>query len=397
MNALASTRQPPPMAPWVQPRHGPPAWNNRLHAWMITRHAEVGAVLRASAFRVFDVGEIVALLSDKTGRDFDALHNILGGILFYRNPPFHPEARRFAKRCMALMRDSLSPPRVQAAVEQVVSEALRRGQVDAFEAIGLRIPLLVMSRALGISYGAGDLMLRSAEISLIGDRGVRLREFAELQEQAAEVERVVGAEFRQAIAGGEGNLAAIAALNEAEFGFSEREVLAIICFLIFAGVETSSAFLSSTLYLLLANPAELDKLLASPDLTDRALDEILRYAAPVGRANGRIAPEGLELGGRRFEGGELLICEIEQAHHDPAAFDEPDRFLIERTGPPTYPFSAGVHTCLGAPLARLEAQLLLRELFGVARATLVDATPQWQEHPVFRRLERLDIVLEPIH
>ncbi|HEX8232440.1 MAG TPA: cytochrome P450 [Caulobacteraceae bacterium] len=394
--SVAELSEPATRAEWITPRHGPAWWGEEEQAWVLTRYADVSALLRAPNYEVSeDIGGHLARVAARAGRDYRQLSNLIGGVLFYRNPPFHPQGRKFLKRCLGVAQEPLRPEAITESARQVVDTALSRGRVDAVREIGTRIPLDALTRGLGLTYEAGETVLSSAHIIEIWRRGMSLRVLDGLQAEARRVDGMLRAEMDAAERTGAGNLAEILAINRAEFGLAEDDVVALLFFLLLAGVETTSMLVSSAIFLLLANPGQGARFEADPGLINGVVDEALRYTPPVRRANHRVIAEPVEIGGRAFAAGDQVIGHIEQAHFDPAAYPDPVHFDIARRGPPTAAFGFGAHACLGAAIARQEGRAVLGVLFERARLGLVSERPQWQDHPVFRRLERLDVTLEP--
>jgi pimeloyl-[acyl-carrier protein] synthase len=159
----------------------------------------------------------------------------------------------------------------------------------------------------------------------------------------------------------------------------------------FAGHETTVNLVGNGLLALLRHPDQLAKLRADPSLIHGAVEELLRYDGPVQRT-GRVAHADVEVGGVSIRQGERVTVFLGAANRDPAQFPEPDRLDITRADNHHLAFGGGIHYCLGAPLARLEAQVaintLLRRLPGLRLAT---DTPAWRQTAVLRGLEALPV------
>ena len=384
---------------WFEPLHGPPAWNPAERAWSVTRYADAASVLKDPSVQVVDARLEIERLSRRSGRDYANLATLLGGHLFFRNPPFHRKARSFLKESVVLL-DLMSEQAIGAVVEPLVTEAARDGRIEAMTFLCNRIPVRVMANALGLTetavagmFAAGQ---RTADATL---RGVPLRTLDRLEDDAGQVIAAMLEAFATARRGGDSGLARMAALNERSYGFADRELASVAFFLILAGIETTSSALGSAIYFLSSDPHASRQVLGDPHRIRTCVDECLRMAPPLRRAVARVASDGLAAGGVGFEPGALLICEFEQASYDPETYREPGRFDPTRfessgTGPPILSFGAGAHTCLGAALARLEVDVVIRTLFGQCRCTLVEECPDWDDHVLLRRLRALDLVVE---
>jgi len=142
---------------------------------------------------------------------------------------------------------------------------------------------------------------------------------------------------------------------------------------------------------LLRNEDQLDKLLADLSLTESAVEELLRYDGPV-QGTARVADADVEIDGHTIEKGQLIFLMLGAANRDPAAFPNPDSLDITREDNRHIAFGAGLHFCLGAPLARMEAQVAFRTLFERrGRPALVTDEADWNTNFILRGLERLPL------
>ena len=135
--------------------------------------------------------------------------------------------------------------------------------------------------------------------------------------------------------------------------------------------------------------------MADHGLMKACIDETMRFAGPL-RHVGRVAGPEMCLSDVRIPPGSGIYVKLEVAHRDPAAYEHPERFDIDRRGPPHLGFAAGIHACLGTGLAHLEAATLVSMMFQRFDVELFEGSPQWQEHLLFRELAKLPLVLRPI-
>jgi cytochrome P450 len=163
--------------------------------------------------------------------------------------------------------------------------------------------------------------------------------------------------------------------------------------LLIGGNLTTTDLIGNAIWLFLTHPEELAKLKADPSLINNAVEEVLRYESPVD-ITGRIAPRDMEVGGCPVKQSQSLFMSLRGANRDPAAFPDPHRFDIARKDAPHVAFGGGLHLCIGAPLARLEAQVALLTLFArfpSLRLAEPDAKPEWRSMPFFRGLKELRV------
>lgn len=175
---------------------------------------------------------------------------------------------------------------------------------------------------------------------------------------------------------------------------SDAELQLNLRALLVGGNLTTTDLIGNAVRLLLLNPEELAKLRSDPGLIASTVEETLRCEPPVD-ITGRIAPEAMEVGGVPVGPAQSLTMCLRAANRDPEAFDDPHTFSIGRQREPHVAFGGGAHVCIGAPLARLEAQVALAKLFGRfpdLRLAKPDEAPEWRTLPFFRGLERLEVV-----
>ena len=167
--------------------------------------------------------------------------------------------------------------------------------------------------------------------------------------------------------------------------------------LLIGGNLTTTDLIGNGVRLLLLNPDELAELRADPGIINSVVEEILRYEPPVD-ITGRIASADMEVGGCPVKASQAFTFSLRAANRDPEVFDDPHKFDVSRKHKPHVAFGGGAHMCIGAPLARLEAQVALVRLFERfpnLRLADPDATPEWRTLPFFRGLEKLELQAQP--
>ena len=162
-------------------------------------------------------------------------------------------------------------------------------------------------------------------------------------------------------------LSALIAARDDEDSLSENELVSMAFLLLVAGHETTVNLIASGVLALLLNPAELARLRAEPALIGGAVEELLRYVNPVNHTTFRCAAEPVEIGGVRISRGDPVLVALSGANRDPARFGDPDRLDLGRDSAGHLAFGHGIHYCLGAPLARLEAEIAISRPAGEVR------------------------------
>lgn len=175
----------------------------------------------------------------------------------------------------------------------------------------------------------------------------------------------------------------------------DGEIVSNLIGLLVGGNLTTSDLIGNGVYLLLTHPGELAKLKAEPALINQAVEEILRHDGPV-EITARVAPRDMEIGGCPVKARQSIVALLRSSNHDPDTFENPDAFNISRKAAPHIAFGGGSHICIGAPLARLEAQAALSKLFQhfpKLRLARPDERPQRRMLPFFNGYERLDVLI----
>lgn len=380
--------------------HGPPRRNPRDGTWLITRHADLQALLRLSA----DIGPEpharIARVAQGTRSDLGSLASMTAGALMFRNPPFHGKGRAFLHRVMGLSRRDLSEPAIRPLMQAAIARNLGRDAVDGVRDLCDLVPVQVILSVLGVSNRTGlAVAAHTADMMhacQFGQSGLMVRDLARINGDAGQVLQMIHEDMDHAERTGQGPLARVLAMNRAEFGLSRVEMSGLFVFLAAAGIETTTALLATAVFLLGAHPDLWDQLAADRGLVGPFVEELLRVADPLHTGSVRRVPPGTILGGIEFAGTELLTPMLEMGNHDPEVFPEPHRFRLDRRGPTHLSFGLGHRSCLGAGLARLETRVLVDALLDTARPCLSDPVPHWRPPPSLRRLARLDLYLQPL-
>lgn len=355
--------------------------------WYATRYHDCRRVLRHPDFRKNT--EYMAL-DFVTGEAVPPPPAALTLPLAFIDPPEHTPIRRVMNSGFSRRRLDGWRPWLRGLAKEIVARALSQtGPIDAVEAISYPMAMQVICDLVGVPSGARN------------DFRALMRDASVIFEPALSPERTYDAitaiiemtEFLTKLGDTQDGLLRDL-LHEARAAgdVSDDDVIANVTFLFFAGFETVAHLLSITLFLMSTNPAQFALVAASPELAASAAQECCRYHSPV-QTNARVANRDLDLAGTLIPAGNVVVTLLGAANRDPAAFPDPDRFDVTRLGPAPLTFGTGIHYCLGAQLAPLEATILLESLVEAGVRQITPLQADWKHAIVLRGLDRLEVGL----
>ncbi|NUW32453.1 cytochrome P450 [Nonomuraea sp. SMC257] len=322
-----------------------------VEAWLVTRHADVRAVLGdAERFPLAQIG--LGRLPGAPPVSDEELAVLRAGNLLAHDPPEHTRLRRLLTPEFTLRRMRRLEPRVTRIVEDHLDAMEKAGPpADLVQAFALPIPSLVICELLGVPYGDREgfqhRTSRMLDVSVPVEQRVKLQ-----MESRAYMSGLV----EQVMADpGEELLGML--VREHGDELTQAELAGIGSLLLFAGHETTSNMLSLGTLALLRHPDQLRLLREEPERADAAVEELLRWLSIVHSGTSKVAAADTEIAGQTIRAGELVICALPTANRDPGLLSDPDALDITRGAPGHVAFGHGVHHCLGAPLARMEMRI----------------------------------------
>ncbi|TAJ68882.1 MAG: cytochrome P450 [Phenylobacterium sp.] len=284
-------------------------------------------------------------------------------------------------------------------VERIVGETLDRLEgertFDLMDRFCVPIPIDVIASILGVDHDRLAEFREWSEGIIQGLNPLRTPEQTVAMETA---DAALRAYFAEAIVArrtrpGDDLITDMVRLQTEGADLSDDELRINLTALLVGGNLTTTDLIGNAVRLLLLNPAELAKLKADPGIINAVVEEVLRYEPPVD-ITGRIASGDMEVGGCPLHAGQAMTVSLRAANRDPEVYDDPHAFDVGRKHKPHVAFGGGAHICIGAPLARLEAQVALVRLFerfpGLKLAE-PDENPTWRTLPFFRGMETLPV------
>src|SRR6202789_622497 len=315
------------------------------------------------------------------------------GILLMDEPDHMRIRTPFAKALYK--RVARCKPLVQQVVDEWLAPLAGRARFDAMGDFALRVPIDVIARLLGVDPMRLTEFRTWSEGAILGLDPFRTPEqTAQFVASANALSAYMRELMHQRAAQPQDDLVSdMMALKADGAELSDGEISNNLQGLLIGGNLTTTDLIGNAVWLLLRHPGELARLKADPALINSAVEEVLRYESPVD-ITGRVAPRDMEVGGCPVKQSQSLFMSLRGANRDPAAFPDPHRFDIARHDAPHVAFGGGLHLCIGAPLARLEAQVALLTLFDRfpnLRLADPDMKPQWRMMPFFRGLKELRV------
>lgn len=318
----------------------------------------------------------------------DGGHSI-GHNMLQSDPPQHTRLRRLVAGRFTAGRVAELRPRIEAFTEGLLAALPEQGTADLVSRYALPLPVAVICDLLGVPASdravfhtwSNELVMPTSD-EAAASAGAAL---------TAYLTELIG---RKRQTPDDTLLSDLAA----EVGLAPEELLGMAFLILVAGHETTVNLISGTLHSLLAHPDQLALLRTDPDLTGSAVEESLRYNSPVHATAFRFAAEPLDLAGTRIAAGDTVQVSLAAASRDPLHLPDPDRFDITRRAQGHLGFGHGMHHCVGAPLARVEAEIALRRLLADRPALAFATDPAaltWRTSTLLRGLAELPLFLGP--
>jgi cytochrome P450 len=375
----------------------PVLWDPVVSGWVLTRHADVMAVLRDGRFSAVRSGNGAEWLPEQARDRLAPAARAFTRRMLFLDPPDHTRIRKLVSKAFTPRVVEQMRARIQTLVEALLAEPRRSGHMELIESFAFPLPVTVIAEMLGVPpEDREQFAVWTQSFGALLD-GVPLPEEAIVQafeDLSAMLDYMRSAAARHRLHPAEDLLQALIDAEDQGDMLTEDEALINSILLLAAGHGTTTHLLGNGLLALLRYPDQLQRLRRQPALIPGAVVELLRYDGPV-QATARVAREDLEIGGKQIGAGQLVIALLGAANHDPAQFPNPDRLDVMRQGGQHVAFGYGTHFCLGAPLARLEAEIAFNALVRLENLRLEIDEPTWDPSLVFRGLQALPVTFSP--
>jgi cytochrome P450 len=392
-NPLAPEYIRDPYPYYARLRTSDPMHVTQFGPFVASRHAEASLVLRDKRFGKDFVERTIRRYGPKIMEE--PIFRSMSHWMLQQDPPDHTRLRGLVVKAFTARRVEDMRPRIQQIVDETLDRIAPQGRMDLIEDFAFRLPVTIICDMLGIPEEHRELFYKGSR------EGGRLLDPVPLSREEIEQSNAGNAmsqmyfqqlfELRRRSPGDDLTTQLVQAEEDGN-KLTNEELTANIILLFGAGHETTVNLIGNGLLALHRNPDQLALLKANPGLITNAVEEFLRYDSSVQLA-GRVTLEDIDdLGGKRIPKGESVFCLLGSANRDPAVFpDRPDQLDITRPNVRPLSFGGGIHFCLGAQLARIEAEIAISTLLRrLPDLRLDDAeNPEWRPTFVLRGLKAL--------
>ncbi|HEY0805824.1 MAG TPA: cytochrome P450 [Pseudonocardiaceae bacterium] len=378
-------REEGPVQPVVLPRG--------LKVWIVTRYADVRAALADNRLHKDSRGIDDLFEVHSTNREqFIGGGEALVGHMLNSDPPDHERLRRLVNKAFTARRIEQLRPRIDEITAGLLADIGPSAEVDLLDAFAFPLPITVICELLGIPTKDRDDFRTWSNILLSGttEPGGSQKAAIEMSQYLSNLVVAKRAEP------GDDLISGLVAAHDDDDRLSDHELIAMAFLLMVAGHETTVNLIANGVLALIANPDQMAALRADRSLLPGPIEEFLRFESPVKNATLRYTVEPTEIGGVPVPAREFVVLSLGSANRDPDRFADPDHLDINRDTSGHMAFGHGIHYCLGAPLARLEADVAFNRLLDAydrIELTVPVDELRWRPGMLIRGLERFPVNL----
>ena len=364
--------------------------------WSIVSHAECSSIAKDTRLSAKRAHQMLLSLPLSRQSEFAELARMLGLWLIFMDPPEHTRLRKLLNKGFSAAAVEGLRPQVEAIVDQMLKPLQHGSEIDLMREFANPMPVRIILEMLGIPQELRDTFVDwSRAIAVFrGNPNRTVEETRAAQDALIELTEF----FRKTVAErrrNKGNdlISLLIDIEEEGEVLTEEELYAQCIALLFAGHETTRNLIGNGMYTLLQHPQETAELRERPEIIRSAVEELLRYESPV-QFTARVLKEDIEVCGQQIRKGWTVLCMLGAANRDPKQFKDPDDLDLKRLNNQHLAFSAGLHFCIGAQLARLEGQIALLNLVQrFPKMKLTGPRPEYAPTFGFRGLKSLPVIM----
>lgn len=364
--------------------------------WVAASHAAVQSVLRESGWSS-DHRNASGHAAYQAERGIPEMADeLLSKVLLFMDAPDHTRLRGLVSKAFTPRSVDRLRLRMSDLTEELLVPLRGAGRFDVIDDFAFPLPVTVICELLGVPAEDRELFRQlTRDMAAILDWDISAEQFGGAAGAALNFAAYLVPLFEQRRLHPRDDLiSALVAAEEAGDRLGADELLTTVVLLLTAGHETTMNLIGNGLLALLRNPAQLEILRRRPHLMTTAVEELLRYDSPV-RLTVRTATADTTLAGETVHAGEQVVAMLDAANHDPAVFTSPASLDVTRDAHRHVAFGAGAHYCLGAALARAEAQIALSALIALPDLALAAGEPVWRPLVTFHALQALPVTCRP--
>lgn len=384
----------------------PVHYSTALRSWILTRYDDVRPSLNDPRLSADRISPYIAHLPPGEREKIKTVGPLLQKWAVFMDPPDHTRMRKLLNHGFTSTALAEFSPKVEAIVERMIDQLVAKGaqgeEVDFINSFAYHLPATVIAVMLGVPESdVEQFRAWSEDLAPFVGSATDTPDKAGLAERSAQdlTEYFTGIiEARRIRPPAPEDVTVIDHMMAAEEdgdSLSLAELISNAVLLLFAGHETTTNLLGNGLLALIRHPDQLRRFMDEPELSESAVEELLRYDGPVGSL-ARSVLEDMEIGGKSLKKGQRVYCMVNAANRDPRQFDDPDGLDIGRPNNRHIAFGYGIHFCVGAPLARMEGRFALRAMMQrMKEIELGDTPPVWRDSLVLRGMSSLPIRFKP--
>jgi cytochrome P450 len=341
----------------------PVYWDAGSGAWVLTRYSDVAAALHDPRL----LSGRAEAMHEQAGRGgLESLFAFIGNMMPVTDPPRHTRLRGLVSKGFTPHAVDALEPFVREVVGELLDRGQERGHIDLIHDFAFPLPARVICKMLGAPLADVDRLKQLSDDVFIFLKGAVSAATDAEWERSVQACRGLHDYFAPLVAARRQTpqndlLSALVHVHDQGSQLSDDEVIANAGLMLQAGHESATNLIGNGMFALLRFPEQLERLRRDPSLAPLAVEEFLRYEAPIHYVQ-RQAREDLVIGGKTIRQGELISLMLGAANRDPEQFPNPDNLDVARTPNRHLSFGQGHHFCLGAPLARLEARVAFTAL-----------------------------------